>query len=190
MNILYKELKYISRLKNIGLDHMISYDNFSKNLSSSYEFLYKSEHVYILKNSLCINQMVDLSKLIQSNIPFYKHLIGKFNHTSKELYGYHFIEQLYIDKTNNKIIDYKNIYSDSVAFKSQFKKIHKKTKSSLSYKTFLSDIDYMGYICLGLYAHINNLNMQTIEINNISKTIVCPRNNDLNPITFYLRQLD
>jgi hypothetical protein len=187
MNILYKELKKISKLKKFSLDHMNKYNEFSKNLESSYDFLYNSEHVYILRHSLFKHQTNQLAELIQTNIPFYKHLIGKFNYATKDLYGYHFIEQLYIDKINYKIINYKNIYSDSIIIKSQFKKIYNKTNSSLSYKTFLSDIDYIGYICLGLYANINRLNMQTIKINNISKQIICPSNDDNNPITFYLK---
>jgi hypothetical protein len=79
------------------------------------------------------------------------------------------------------------VYSDYVLTKCCFEKRFGFDRFISQTKSFCLNIDYIGYICLGLYAHINRLNMRNIKINNTYRQIICPSFNDNMIKTFYLK---
>jgi hypothetical protein len=165
--------------------YLDSYLEWSNNRVHTFDILKQTEHYRILTHYIDSSQNNKLKNIIKSNNYLYDHLIGYYQTNQIHIIqGYHFLEQLFVDIRHNQISNIKIIYSDSNLIKISFIKtidgiIYRKFNGS-----FLLNIDYSGYICLGLFSHLNSLNMTKTKYGQI----ICPSFDSNDKIkTFYLK---
>jgi hypothetical protein len=159
-------------------NHISEYSKWANNIIGSnglsdnhtYEYIKQTEHFYILKNLLNMEQKKKLDRLICRNDYLLNHLIGYYIDGNKFIKGYHFIEQLIIDNELNNISNIDILEQSDDLMKLSFCKIKDGVQYTKTNSSFLLKIDFVGYLCLAFFSHINSLNdSQT----NFGK-IICP----------------
>ncbi len=184
INILLKTFLNLSKFNYFGNktcnNCLNSYKYFIKNQHELYDIINKTESYYIL-NNLIGNKHILEKKL--KNTKLFTHLIGEPHYKSKSIIGYHFNEQLFLDKNNGLLklndIEHYDFLHKATINKQIDEKIYSKKNVS-----FL-DLDFTTYICFATYCDINNLHGTRLSFNN-DKTIICPKEGS-DIITFFIK---
>jgi len=184
INILLKTFLNISKFNyfnnKICNNCLNDYKYFIKYQHEIYDIIKNKESYYVLNN--LINNKYILEKKLK-NIKLFTHLIGEPHLKANGIIGYHFNEQLFLDKDNGSLklnnIEHYNFLHKATINKQINNKIYSKNNVS-----FL-DLNFISYICLAIYCDINNLH--GIRLSSFdNRTIICPKyGSDI--ITFFIK---